>query len=186
MYIPLRVELIGFNGLRPSLEAMRLPHDSADKSDTVFYPRTLGEADTRLAGKLILAGTDHAKFTRGIVAYLRLDLQVGWMIEFETYRYGVECLSTSSSMHGELKGMKGAELAEKKQADLPDKVYIRIVMVSYQALRAMYLARRHHRHPDWQIFCHFVEGLPYFKKLILPEEGNSPPPAPTANITPIT
>jgi len=91
------------------------------------------------------------------------------MIEFETYRHGVECLSTSSAMHGELRGMRGEELAEAKQNGLPDKVYRRIVMVSYQALRSMYRARRHHRHPDWQIFCDFVEGLPWFPMLIYPE-----------------
>lgn len=168
MYVPLRVEIIEFAGLYPSLEAMRLPHGSFDKADT-YYGSTIGDNDAKLAKKLILAGTDHAKFTRGIIAHLRLRLQVGWMIEFETYRHGVECLSTSSSMHGELKEMSGAELAEKKQADLPDKVYTRIVMISYQALRAMYIARRHHRHPDWQVLCDFVEGLPYFKKLIFPD-----------------
>lgn len=162
-------------GLYSSLLAMRLPHGSASKSDTDWAGSILGSeliignADTKLAKKLILTGTDHAKFTRGIIVHLMLRLQVGWMIEFETYRHGVECLSTSSTMHGELKGMAGVELAEKKQADLPDKIYTRIVMISYQALRAMYLARRHHRHPDWQIFCDFIETLPHFKMLIFPE-----------------
>lgn len=76
----------------------------------------------------------------------------------------------SSSMHGELKGLKGEALAEQKQADLPEKVYTRVLTISYQALRHIYKARRHHRHPDWQIFCgQFIENLPYFDSLIYPE-----------------
>lgn len=157
-YTPLEIELLDFAGVGPSLQAMRLPKAQTGKHSP--------NDDFNLASKLIRAGNDHAKFARGIVVWLELKLQVGWMIEFETYRHGVECLSTSSAMHGELVGMEGPELAEKKQADLPDKVYTRIVMISYQALRSMYRARRNHRHPDWQIFCDFIETLPYFKQLI--------------------
>jgi hypothetical protein len=169
VYTPLKVKVIELAGLHSSLEAMRLPKKSV--GDTSWGSHFIGLGDTKLAKRLILAGTDHAKFSRGIIVYLKMELQVGWMIEFETYRHGVECLSTSSTMHGELRKMSGKTLAEKKQADLPDKVYTRIVMVSYQALRAMYLARRNHRHPDWQVFCDFVEGLPHFNILIMPEGG---------------
>ncbi len=164
MYKPLKVTLLNVYGMLESMEAMRLPKRSkSDSSMTV-----LGDKDAKLAKSLINAGDDHAKAMRGIIAYLEIYMQVGWMIEFETYRHGVECLSTSSSMHSELKGLVGVALAEQKQADLPDKVYTRIVMLSYQALRNIYLARRNHRHPDWQIFCDFIETLSYFDKLIIP------------------
>jgi len=148
-------------GITFSLAAMRLPK-AQSKSTTIAL-------DLSLAAALIKAGNDHAKAMRGIITYLTLEMQVGFMIEFETYRHGVECLSTSSAMHGELKHLKGEDLADKKQADLPDKVYTRKLTLSYQALRAMYKARRNHRHPDWQIFCDFIETLPYFDKLIYPE-----------------
>lgn len=157
MYIPLKVELLELAGVNPSFEAMRLPMGSKS---------TTPEADIALASKLVLAGDDHAKAMRGIIAYLKMHMQVGFMIEFETYRAGVECLSTSSAMHMDLRNMSGPELAEKKQADLPLKVYTRIVSVSYQALRNMYFARRNHRHPDWQIFCSWCEELPFASKLI--------------------
>jgi hypothetical protein len=126
----------------------------------------VGKKDLELASRLVKAGDDHAKAIRGIVAWLEIDCQVGWLIEFETYRHGVECLSTSSSMYAELKGLKGKELAEQKQKDLPEKVYTRILTISYQALRHMYKARRNHRHPDWQIFCDMIETLPYAGELI--------------------
>lgn len=165
-YIPLKVKCLEIAGLEASMKAMKLPKKG--KSDS--SGNTLGIDDARLAGNLIRGGTDHAKAMRGIVAWIELELQTGWMIEFETYRHGVECLSTSSSMHGELVSLRGPELAEQKQADLPDKVYTRIVTISYQALRSMYRARRRHRHPDWQIFCDYVKTLPWFDELIMPQK----------------
>ena len=157
MYIPLKVELLEVQGFHASFTAMRLPLGSTSYDI---------EKDIALASKLIKAGDDHAKAMRGIIAYVKIQMQVGFMIEFETYRAGVECLSTSSAMHVDLKHLKGAELAEKKQADLPMKYYTRIATISYQALRNMYMARRNHRHPDWQIFCDWIETLPYATELI--------------------
>lgn len=174
MYKPLQIQLLEIGGLIPSMQAMRLPKKSESDSDYIdddisgaHVGYTLGKDDARLAGNLIRAGNDHAKAMRGIIVWARLEMQVGWMIEFETYRCGVECLSTSSAMHGELKGLSGPELAGKKQAGLPDKVYTRICTLSYQVLRAMYYARRNHRHPDWRIFCDWIKGLPYADELIL-------------------
>jgi hypothetical protein len=166
MYSPLQIKKYEVRGLSWAMEAMRLPKQS--KGDTISAD-IVGSKDLDLASKLIKAGDDHAKAIRGIIVWLEIELQVGFMIEFETYRHGVECLSTSSSMHFELKKLKGVALAEKKQADLPEKVYSRIFTISYQALRNIYKARRNHRHPDWKIFCTFIESLPYFNCLIYPE-----------------
>lgn len=160
-YKPLKIELLEIVGIESSFRAMRLPKDR--QKDHVSFLENL-----TLARKLIKAGPDHAKAMRGILVYVELKMQAGWMVEFETYRHGVECLSTSSSMHNELKNLTGAELARQKQIDLSEKVYTRICYISYQALRAMYRARRYHRHPDWQIFCDWIETLPLFE-LIAPE-----------------
>lgn len=70
-------------------------------------------------------------------------------------------------MHMELSSLSGEDLAEQKQADLPNKQYTRILTASYQALRSMYHARRHHRHPDWHILCDWIETLPYAAELIM-------------------
>lgn len=168
MYKPLKVEVREFAGLYPSLEAMRLPKGLI--GDTPWGSITIGPKDAKLAKRLILARDDKGKFARGIMIWLQMECQIGWLIEFVTYRVGVECLSSSSTMHGNLRQLSGVELAEKKQTDLEDLVYIRIEMISYQALRRMYIARRNHRHPDWQIFCSFVETLPHFDILIMPEK----------------
>jgi len=158
---PIEIELSEVCGVNHSLRAIRLPKPQS--REYTF------EENLELASRLVKAGDDHAKAIRGIQVYLEIKLQVGFMIEFETYRHGVECLSTSSAMHGELKGLRGDELAEEKQKGLVDKVYTRSLTMSYQALRNIYKARRNHRHPDWDIFCHFIESLPHFDKLIYPE-----------------
>ncbi len=160
-YKALKIELLEVVGVNHSLRAMRLP-----QPPKTWIPSF--QADLKLAARIIKRGDDHAKCIRGIDAYLLFQMQAGWMIQLDTYRVGVETLSTSSTMHNELKGLRGVELAEAKQAGLADHVYTRIAKFSYQALRNMYLARRH-RHPDWQIFCDFVEDLPYFKHLIYSE-----------------
>ena len=150
--------------------AMRLPKNSENDSTRTFSDTIeIGPKDGKLAKNLIRAGNDHAKAMRGIVVWVELEMQVGFMIELETYRHGVECLSTSSSMHGELKELSGYVLAEQKQADLSDKVYKRAMTVSYQALRSMYRARKKHRMPCWRIFCKWIEELPHFTTLIYPE-----------------
>ncbi len=170
MYKPLEIELLETAGLVSSMRAMRLPKNT--KSDTIHrsYLSILGKDDGYLAGKLIRAGDDHAKALRGIIVWVEMKMQVGFMIEFETYRHGIECLSTSSTMHTSLKSLSGAELVEQKQKGLEDLIYTRIVTISYQALRSMYFARRYHRHPDWRIFCKFIENLPYFTSLIKAEK----------------
>ena len=168
-YVPLEVKLEEVRGVLFSMKAMRKPKGSYSDSYRSTCGRQLGESDKKLAGSLIRAGNDHAKAMRGIIAYVEVKMQVGFMIEFETYRCGVECLSTSSAMHGELKELKGIELAEKKQEDLVGKVYDRSLTMSYQSLRSIYKARRRHRHPDWRLFCFWIETLPEFEYLIFPE-----------------
>lgn len=166
-YKPLEIEARLIAGIYESLEDMHLPH--ADNY-TIERDIDIPIEDLKLAAKLIIAGDDHAKAMRGIIVWFRLKMQAGFMIEFETYRHGVECLSTTSTMHNELKHLSGIELAEAKQVGLSDKVYIRGVVMSYQALRHIYKARRNHRHPDWQIFCNSLEQLPFFEYLIYPEK----------------
>jgi hypothetical protein len=173
-YKPLSIALTGPYGIYESLDAMRLPKMSkGDSNIPLHYVDTgiIGPKDAGLARRLILAGDDHAKAMRGIDVHFKMELQTGFMIEFETYRWGAECLSTSSTMHNELKEMRGSELADLKQAGLPDKIYVRRIKLSYQTLRRMYLARRNHGHPDWHIVCDVIEKLPFFDKLIVPEYG---------------
>jgi hypothetical protein len=169
MYKPLHLDLMTdditdcmFN----SLAAMRLPKCSYE--DTMSYSI---EEDLALAAKLISAGEDHAKFQRGIRVQIYMKMQIGFMVEFDTYRVGIDTLSTSSTMHGDLSRLSGSTLAIYKQAGLSTQVYERIIDVSYQTLARIHRQRRDHRHPDWQVFCDFIEGLPYANELIFGRSG---------------
>lgn len=170
LYSPLQIHKYEVVGIPWAMEAMRIPKENST-GDTRGYG--IGEKDEALARSLVIAGDSHAKAIRGINVYMKITCQTGWLIEFETYRHGVECLSTTSSMHNELKGIAGPELADKKQRDLPEKQYTRILTISYQALRHIYLERRHHRHPDWHILCNWIEKLPYAESLIMARKKQS-------------
>jgi len=167
-YKPLEIETEEIAGIKTALTGMRLPKKQK-KSVEDLHP--LSESSRKLSSNLVLAGDSHAKFARSIFAFLKIKMQVGFMLELDTYRIGREVISTSSSMHNELKHLTGVALAEKKQADLPHKVYTQSASYSYQCLRNIYLSRRNHRHPDWQIFCDHIEGLPLFHVLIVPSKA---------------
>jgi len=172
LYKPLHLDLLSDDILGcmfNALTAMRLPKCSYDA--TMKY--SLAE-DLVLAAKLISAGEDHAKFQRGIRVQIYMKMQVGFMVEFDTYRIGIDTLSTSSTMHGDLSRLSGDTLAMHKQAGLSTQVYERIIDVSYQTLARIYKQRRNHRHPDWQVFCDFIEGLPYANELIFGKVGGLP------------
>lgn len=159
-YVPLRIETLEVDGLSVAKRAMRLPMEGKK-------PKT---SDIELARGLVGAGGPNAKFSRGIIVYYEAWFQIGWMVEFDTYRIGREVMSTSSTMHNELSQMCGAELANAKQALAPSKVYHQIGYISYPTLGEIYKWRRPHRHPDWQIFCNWIETLPYYMPLILGRE----------------
>ena len=46
----------------------------------------------------------------------------------------------------------------------------RTVQLNYQVLKSMYFARKDHRLDEWHTLCEWMEGLPYFKDIVL--EGN--------------
>ena len=44
---------------------------------------------------------------------------------------------------------------------------------NYQQLKTIYQQRRHHRLPDWQMFCDWIETLPRFMELTQKENENA-------------
>lgn len=160
-YRPLTVIVTTIAGRQEAIDAVNLPMEGR---------KTVSDK-TKLISKLVKAGDDHGKVARGIYVWLEVGMQAGFMIEFDTYRVGIDTLSTTSSMHNELRYLKGEELARYKQEVLCDKYYRRSLVVSYQTLRRMYIQRRSHKHPDWQRLCDFIESLPDFTTFIYPEGG---------------
>ena len=46
----------------------------------------------------------------------------------------------------------------------------RTVMINYEVLAGIYKHRRNHKLDEWHDFCEWVEGLPYFKEIVIQEE----------------
>lgn len=79
-----------------AMRGMRNPMSSWDKGDTVC--NFIGEADIKLAQKLVLAGTDHSKFMRQIFVSMDITAPIYWWKEMDTYKVGTVANSTST-MH---------------------------------------------------------------------------------------
>lgn len=156
----------------PSMQAMRLPKGGKPKSHFVaggngqFNTYHIAPEDLELAGKLIKAGDAHAKAIRGIVVWASITAPIYWWREMETHRAGHERLSCESTMHIDCKGLTGEQLVQAKAAMPMGKEQTAIDTYSYQCLRNIYKLRRHHRLPQWQQFCQWVESLPFAAELI--------------------
>lgn len=158
----MRVSLLDQSGLLPAIIAMRLPKKSSSRSDTVIKNNKivkLGCNDIALLTRLIRAGDEHAKAARGIIFYLDITAPRYWWQEMSTYRIGVECLSSESTMHIDAEGLTGKDLQKFKGNIKEGYKQRRILMMSAQALRRIYKQRYSHRLPEWRIFCKYVLSL---------------------------
>lgn len=169
----IEVNLIEVAGFASALQALHLPfgkpcnskvHSDTNYSDELLYTASavsISPSDEKLLKRLIKAGDEHSKVLRGIVAYLRINAPRFWWQEFDTYRVGCERLASESTMHIQGRGLTEEELVQMK-SELPEgTMQERIVMVSYQTLRRIYLQRRNHRLPQWRDFCTWLTRLPY-------------------------
>jgi hypothetical protein len=74
-----------------------------DGSPATFYTEEkLGENDLKLMKKLVLRGTDEAKFARAIHVQVNIKAPLSWWKQFDTYKVGTVRLS-DSTMHNILK-----------------------------------------------------------------------------------
>lgn len=104
----MNIRMIKTDGFAPAFYAMRAPMQSWSKSDSVWeyekdgdYVREkfiVGNADKELSLKLQKAGPEHCKHLRMVQTWLEIEAPREWLIQLDTYRYGVEKISTST-MH---------------------------------------------------------------------------------------
>lgn len=85
------------SGFIPALIAMRAPMNSWDRGDS-SPPDSVGEKDKELSLKLQHAGPEHCKHLRMIQVWAEIAAPREWLIQMDTYRYGVEKVSCST-MH---------------------------------------------------------------------------------------
>lgn len=178
------VELAGFAA---AVSALRLPFSKSVRSDVKVEVTTdkdiymcdarlvmnetsvlFDEKDLSLMHTLLKNGDEHAKVLRGINVWCEVNAPRYWWQEMATYRIGLECLSSESTMHVEGKGLKEDELVSMKEQLTEGKMQKRMLMISYQTLRRIYKQRKNHRLPQWRIFCKWIESLPFADLLITP------------------
>ena len=94
------IRILQVAGFHPAVQAMRLPLDSGDRSDTNFDASYsgIGPKDMELSMKLIQAGSSHRKHIRLIDVWFEIQAPLYWWNEFDTYRLGVDKVS-ESTMH---------------------------------------------------------------------------------------
>ena len=96
------------DGFSPAIFAMRAPLQSWEKSDSewdyevdgefVHERFVMGEKDKELSIKLQKAGAEHCKHLRMVQVWAEIDAPREFLIQLDTYRFGVEKISTST-MH---------------------------------------------------------------------------------------
>ena len=119
---------------------------------------------------LVKRGDEHGKVVRGIIVWAQIEAPIWFYRELETYKIGRERLSCESTMHCECKGLSGEELENAKDAIPMGHIQKTVDWFSYQTLRRIYIQRRNHRLPMWHKFCAWVETLPFFDLLIMPND----------------
>lgn len=139
----------------------------------------------------------HDNFLVGIIVQFDVKYPQYWSMEFQRYHFA-EIITSSSKMHTlskmnieeacnwwvlpETKVMM-TELVNAYNADPSSENFMRMlsncpmglelfmrVTTNYKQLQTIYLQRRHHRLPEWRVFCKWIEGLPKFDELIYADD----------------
>lgn len=104
----MELSTIGVWGFYGAALGVRRSFRSTEKCDSVpaclsdIHEEELGENDLKLMKKLVLRGTDEAKFMRCIHVQVNIKAPLLWWKQFDTYKIGTVRLS-DSTMHNILK-----------------------------------------------------------------------------------
>ncbi len=97
----MKIETLDVHGFVPAMHAMRNPMDSWARNDTardLIGYIVIGPNDLDLSLRLQKAGPEHCKHLRMIMVWAEMSLPLTMWKQFDTYRAGVEKVSTST-MH---------------------------------------------------------------------------------------
>lgn len=145
------------------------------------------------------AGSGHDQFLTGIVVQFDLTLSIKAWTEAERYHF-FDFVSSQSTMHRIAKFdiaeqcneyvteevLRCVErLRDEYNADPTEERYLRLLYnvptgfrltarmtTNYRQLKTIYHQRKNHRLPEWRAFCDWVEGLPYFKEIVIQEDND--------------
>lgn len=167
----IKIEKVEVFGWEAAIRGMRNAYASWDKSDSRYADGRyiIGENDKARMLSLAKAGTDHAKYMRIIHVQCDITAPLYFLKQHDTYRIGVEKLSTST-MHNITD--KEFELSDFSHEKLVDDA-IDVLQIQIGALndcRDGYLD--YDKHPD--IYAKGVDKKTFWEQIIqlLPESYN--------------
>lgn len=178
-------------GFRWSMHAMRLAHKA--NSDSIYDIERIGKNDYDLALKLIKSASSHSKFLRTITVWLTIEASRSWWQQWSTYNFSIQLSESThytilkkklgqedfinpiNPQHLEFlnnlieKGDKiGSEDWKTLKYNLPESyIQKRAIVTNYQTLRTAYHQRLNDPHPEWSIFCEWINTLPYKEFIVL-------------------
>jgi hypothetical protein len=100
----IQIDNTAVSGWEAAVRGMRNPHNSWDKSDSIFNAGfgsdgfIVGDKDLDPMKKLVKAGTDHSKFMRMITVTCDITAPLYWWKEMDTYKVGT-VRNSCSTMH---------------------------------------------------------------------------------------
>lgn len=142
-------------------------------------------------------GEGHDNFLNGIVVQFDLTFTIKAWYELQRYHF-IDFVSSMSLMHRGIaiadfgsfcdnvlpevvnlsKSLANEALASKDKEDKLSLLYnlplgtefTARMTTNYRQLKTILLQRRTHLLPDWQVFCDWIESLPYAEYLLIPKK----------------
>lgn len=177
------------NAIRGSKFPMAVDTDKLN-SEIVKTTKKLGSSNI---------GSAHDQFLTGCLVQFDLTFTVKAWTEAERYHF-FDFISSQSTMHRISKfdlDKQYIDYVDKRVIDIMNELkdkynetgdkedYLRLLYTNpcgfkltaamttnYRQLKTIYYQRKNHRLPEWREFCKIIEGLPYFKELVLGEMNN--------------
>ena len=135
------INVFNFEG---AMRGMRNPMGSWDKNDSTSD--SIGEADMKLAKKLVLAGTDHSKFMRQIFVSMDITAPIYWWKEMDTYKVGTVANSTSTMHKLTSKPIEESDFSFDSDWDLDFNLGKKYIINVCENLRKKYIETKDKRY----------------------------------------
>lgn len=186
-----KVELIGVYGLEESIEGSKFPMLTDIEKATSEITKTVNN----LASSEKSEG--HDQFLTGITVMFDLTFSNKAWVEAERYTF-LNFVSSQSTMHKisqfDIRKSCNSYVTETVLTECEKLLYAynlnptpqnylnllynipsgfeltARMITNYRCLKNIYSQRRHHRLPDWQVFCDWCETLPHFKDWFVEEK----------------
>lgn len=177
-----KIEKVHVFGIDSSFRASKFPM----KADTADANDDYTEVIENLANTPI--GSGHDNFLNGIIVQFDLSFSLKGWAQMQRYHF-MDFVSSQSTMHCISRfGIdemcndyvdpkileRFHELQEEYLADKSEENFRKLIYnipsgfeltarmtTNYRQLKTIYAQRKHHRLPDWKVFCKWIETLPY-------------------------